>query len=154
MFCKLKRSITSIKYQVVSQVMPSIVYLEHMDSYDNYWYCSHFVLFFSHSQIHYMRSIMFAIVSWPVKILLFILGCGGLHAISLHPFLILFAIDSEIYFPDTDCKKKSLICQYQISETEQKTQRPPFTLLYLYHPTTTSDLTWSFLTIFHGKQTC
>ena len=59
---------------------------------------THILGSFSHSQIYHMHSIMFAIVLLPVKDLLLI---------SLHPFLILFIIDSEMIFQDTDLGKVS-----------------------------------------------
>jgi len=46
------------------------------------------------------------------------LGCGGLHAISLHPFFILFTIDSEIIFFKIQTAKKIPVCHYQTSENE------------------------------------
>ena len=99
--CKVKSSLNIN----LLQVMPSILYLKLLDELWQLLVILTFRALFSHPQIHHMHSIMSAIMSSPVKILLFILDSGGLHAISLHSFWFSSLLTLKHYLKIQTAKK-------------------------------------------------
>ena len=89
MFCKLKSIINIIE----SQEIPSFLYLEYLDK---------------------LWQLLVLLTFWARKNFTVYFGLWWITEISLYPFLIFFAIDYEIFFQDTDCKKRvlSVIIKY------------------------------------------